>query len=551
MVLMACACGGGESGDTGPLDASQSDTHSDSPQADAALNDAASNDVQLIDGSVPDTRAVDVGMLPPADWTVTQFSPFLEWAVENSSYEGNPFDVVASVTFTRLGGGESHETEMFYDGDDTWKFRFTGTLTGRWNYTTASDDPELSGQSGTIDVEPNPDDGIYGFIGSQGRQFVRARSDSEVAALSPNTFMEYPSGVGHDTPFFGLFDAAEMQDYVDDAMAHGCPGVFSSYVANHWFEYGDAAYSSSTPEDPDPETFRGLELLITTAHRSGGYAHIWAWGDHMRRWSPNGVGGINGEADRRLQRYIAARLGPLPGWVMGYGFDLHEWTTPEELQEWVDYLSSHLGWQHLLGTRAYNTDGPTYDAYSSADRSSEELSTTEHGPTDFAEVAGHFDGDNARPHWYTERHSYMRDDFSLSMRETRRLMWWQTMAGGVGGWFGFYPNTPRPYPNPEQMQTHFEFWTTRGHFVVGMERRPSLSSDANTRVLAQGQRVVFYREGTSSITMDLTSIGGGRSAIAVDVAAAYEEIDLGALPAGPQTWTAPYESDWVIAIGDF
>lgn len=493
----------------------------------------------------------ETGTLPPADRTVTQFSPYLEWTVENPSYEGNPFDVVATVTFTHDGDAQSHQTQMFYDGDNIWKFRFTGTLTGRWTYSSESDDPELAGHGGTIDVDPQPDDGIYGFIGSVGNRFVRARGDTQLVALSPNTFMEYPPGVDHDTPFFGLYDEAQMQAYVDASLAHGCPGVFSSYVANHWFAYGDAAYSGSTPHDPDPETFRGLELLITTAHRSGGYAHIWAWGDQSRQWTPNGVGGINGEADRRLQRYIAARLGPLPGWVMGYGFDLHEWTSPEQLQAWADYLGEHLGWQHLLGTRAYNIEGPTYDAYSSADRPEEELSTVDGGPANFAEIGGHIDDDAAHPHWYTERHSYLRDGFALSMVQTRRLMWWQTMAGGVGGWFGFYPDSTRPYPNPEQMQTHFEFWTARGHFTVGMERMPSLSSDADTRVLAEDSRVVLYREGAGSITMDLTTIGGQRSAIAVDTAAAYAEIDLGVLPTGLHTWTAPYASDWAVAIGDF
>ena len=97
-----------------------------------------------------------------------------------------------------------------------------------------------------------------------GRLFVRARGDVEVAALSPNTFMEYPPGVDHDTLFFGLFDQAQMQDYVDTCLAHGCPGVFSSYVANHWFAYGDAACSASTPEDPAPETFRGHRRLLTS-----------------------------------------------------------------------------------------------------------------------------------------------------------------------------------------------------------------------------------------------------------------------------------------------
>ena len=54
----------------------------------------------------------------------------------------------------------------------------------------------------------------------------------------------------------------------------------------------------------------GLELLITKVHAAGGLVHIWAWGDEARRWTPVRWG-KNGKVDKRLQRYIAARLGPL------------------------------------------------------------------------------------------------------------------------------------------------------------------------------------------------------------------------------------------------
>ncbi|RMF64766.1 MAG: hypothetical protein D6746_01240, partial [Bacteroidetes bacterium] len=34
------------------------------------------------------------------DRTGTLWSPYLEWSVENPTYSGNPFDLVATVTFT-------------------------------------------------------------------------------------------------------------------------------------------------------------------------------------------------------------------------------------------------------------------------------------------------------------------------------------------------------------------------------------------------------------------------------------------------------------------
>lgn len=75
---------------------------------------------------------------------------------------------------------------------------------------------------------------------------------------------------------------------------------------------------------------RALDFLISEAHAAGVNVHFWAWGDGDRQWLPKPVsddfleGGNNGPGDRRLQRYIADRLGPLPGWPIGYGFDLSE-----------------------------------------------------------------------------------------------------------------------------------------------------------------------------------------------------------------------------------
>jgi hypothetical protein len=37
----------------------------------------------------------------------------------------------------------------------------------------------------------------------------------------------------------------------------------------------------------------------------------------------------------------------------------------------------------------------------------------------------------------------------------------------------------------------------------------------------------------------------------VDAAKAYEEVDIGVLPATQHEWNAPYRSDWAIAAGNF
>ena len=64
----------------------------------------------------------------------TQCAPFMEWSLENPTFSGNPYDVIAAATFVHAGSGETRTTAMFYAGGTTRKFRFTGTRTGTWTF---------------------------------------------------------------------------------------------------------------------------------------------------------------------------------------------------------------------------------------------------------------------------------------------------------------------------------------------------------------------------------------------------------------------------------
>jgi len=128
--------------------------------------------------------AADLGSKTCKMWEV------LEWEIDNSSCPvSNPYDLVAKVTFTHADTGSAHTTEMFYDSSNTWKFRFTGTRTGRWTFTTASRDPELNGYKGQVTVKPNPDPKIKGFLTHKGNKFaIMDRDDTD---LKPYVYQVY------------------------------------------------------------------------------------------------------------------------------------------------------------------------------------------------------------------------------------------------------------------------------------------------------------------------------------------------------------------------
>ena len=476
----------------------------------------------------------------------TMWAPYVEWTLENPSYNGNPFDVVATVTFVHPDSGAAHSTEMFYAGDNEWRFRFTGTRLGTWMFATSSADPELDGHQGAVTVRANPNKDIRGFLTHVRNTFAIQTTDAD--DLRGYLFYVYMNQHIVHTNFEAFADPAVVDALLEDAAQNGFEIVFTS-LNHNWLKLGTLRHDEHERVNPDLATFDILDRIIVDAHSRGMRWHFWAWGDESRKWTPLGLpGGANGEVDRRLQRYIAARLGPLPGWSMGYGFDLIEWTSQEMRDAWAGFLHDKMGWDHLLCTRGFRLPSAHNNITSYSGFGGNDLTTSRCGPADFAEVCRHIDADPARPSFYEERHSYLRDGFKLDMQGTRRLLWWQAMAGGLGGFYGFYAKSECPYPNPEQLRTAQRFWNDR--FELGMERANDLSNGYVLRS-AGSKRWVVYKENTDSIQVDLSEMPEEHPAVAVDAAADYSEIDLGAVAPGVHSIALPHVSDWAVAVGDF
>jgi hypothetical protein len=502
----------------------------------------------------------------------TMWSPTLEWTLENPSHLPNPFDLVAKVTFTHESGKGKHITEMFYAGKNKWKFRFTGTRTGKWTFSTqadgrdgTTDDPELHGRGGTITVGPNRNRNANGFLTSDGQTWCWQGSER---AFVPQLLM------------IGDNSTADPKWYSDPAYVdrlirtfigeHGFTGLHTNRIAGYWFDIDAGTQLTSAMTDPDPRTFEALETLITRTHAQGAMVHIWAWGDRGRRQTPWELdGGINGKVDRRLQRYIAARLGPIPGWSMGYGFDLDEWTNPRQIDAWNRFMQEHMGWHHFLGGRPKGPNGGVRHSQYNDWNDGLEYASYEHHKPDYEVCVGALAELKDRPAFSEDRNRVRgrRKDWTES--ETRRGLWQSTMAGGVANIWGQITTKHKDantglYANKNQLKTYSVFWFDKQRYLKRMIRANDLSddrdkprpnhvdNDTNTRVLkASRDRIVFYRQDASSIHMDLTGMSGPQPVVAVDTTRAYREIPLGTLEPGKHTWQAPRKSDWAIAVGRF
>jgi hypothetical protein len=508
-----------------------------------------------------------------------------EYRLSNTTWSGNPFDLVATVTFTHAK--EKRTTEMFYAGNDTWKFRFTGTRTGVWEFSTSSNDTDLNGHTGAVTVRPRASSHIKGFLTHAGNKYAIMEEDIDHrAGYVYQVFMnqqDYEQQHKHASRILGDPSRAHLiGDYWNNTRENGF-NIYFFAVFYSWFRMGalgiDDFSSSADPDldDPDLALFDTLELAIKHAHQRGGRTHIWAWGDNDRKQTPNHLGdGFRGKRHRRLIRYIAARLGPLPGWTMNFGFDTIEMPNAEAQGTWwANEMNRTMGWPHLLTSRGWDDANFGANSYAGFGGSPYDLQTSDKGPADYQEIRADLEAHQESPSIYEERHTYnrwkcwpgrVRDPERLSETGSRRLIWWEAMAGGMGGFFGhfserfnlygpFRPGGPCGY-HPDSLKrafrTHREFWQP-GRLKLSMSPEDRRLRGARGYCLATADKkhFVFFVQDADSVTIDLSGMPGSQPVRLVDAKANYAEIDKGRLTAGVHTLRLGATSDWALAIGQF
>jgi hypothetical protein len=364
-------------------------------------------------------------------------------------------------------------------------------------------------------------------------------------------------------PHFYASPAKIDRDIETFLSGHGFNG-FHVFLSCRWFDIEEEDCRKIEGSDPelDPRVFDALELLIGKTHQAGGMVHLWLWGDEQRGQTPSSRrdwGGLGGPVARKVEREIARRLGPLPGWSLGYGFDLEEWVSVEELHDFRNRLQELLPRPHFLGGRPAGPNrGMDHAAFREWNRILDYASYEHHRPS-YAVYVAALEANPDKPVLSEDRFRVMANSDSkhYSLEDVRRGLWHSTLAGGVGNIWGYlleggtHDLGSAPFPNREAIRTHFEF--IRGRFLKGMKRcSPPRSRPAETTLcLARGPRILLYKEDTSKVELPLGDLDASEPAIAVDALRAYLEIDIGTVGPGGGVWEAPYESDWALAVGDF
>ena len=233
-------------------------------------------------------------MLNAPRWTV------VEIVLEARREYTDPLHQVSVQAHFRAPGGGDHIIDAFWDGDVTWRIRFSPDELGLWSWRTLANvsDPGLSKQSGE-----------FNCIAYEGDNPLYQHGPLRVAAS--RTHLEHVDS----TPFFYLADTAwngclrahpnDWQSYLDERREQNFTAI--QVVTTQWRGYQERhAFTMSDHLVIEPTFFQRLDAkigAINQAHLVAAPVILWSYReDDPGQALPEG-------AAMMLARYIVARWG--------------------------------------------------------------------------------------------------------------------------------------------------------------------------------------------------------------------------------------------------
>jgi len=264
----------------------------------------------------------------------------------------NPFDTVATVTFTPPSGpGNAKTVDMFYDGENIWRARVYVTEVGEWTWQSRSPDSLLDAQTGTFTaieselrgmLKPDPDNPRQ-WITDDGQWFLNI----------------------NDTAY-RLFNGGERrwQAYIEDIANLGVTTVRAGVLGG--FSWDEGARSSNYPWEGDDFTRYDLEKFQVTDTRMqwmldqypGIYIQMILFG--QIDWQTDEVGeawaAIPRSAREKTVRYMMARWAAYP---QVFWLGVNDLGCTEEFpknrafgREVGRYVTEYDPWKHLVSVSA-------------------------------------------------------------------------------------------------------------------------------------------------------------------------------------------------------
>lgn len=327
------------------------------PSLPAALSRGRGLFVALALLSVAPAFAAPPAPPPPAVKTVET------WGVFEQSFRGpstgNPFlDVQFSASFTN-GTGKPIDVPGFYDGNGTYKLRFSPPAPGEWKYTTHSNKLELAQLRGSLRATPASGDNhgpvsvqnTFHFAYADGKPFYQIGTTCYAWTHEPDRQEEATLATLKDAPFNKVRMCVLPTRFPSKRQLY-------PYVR----EGGDAAGVGGWDYTRfNPEFFQHLDKRVADLAALNIQADIIIWHPYETK---TGFNNLDPQGDERYVRYLMARLGAYRNvwWSLANEFDLLKTKEDADWDRLFQVIAENDPYQRLRSIhnckRIYNNNLP-------------------------------------------------------------------------------------------------------------------------------------------------------------------------------------------------
>lgn len=279
-----------------------------------------------------------------------------EISIENSSWQGNPFDIILEVTFVSPSGRNLHHLG-FYAGENTWKIYFMPDEKGKWTYQTQSDDEDLNNKSGKFTcIHSNLDAPLI----CDGKQWRLKNGNGDFPVIwNP----AYPDGThwGYRAHSVSDPDTEAALEFAEKVVGARLLGIGELLIAPYdWAkEWPQNAVPYVKGKEGDefflPFWDKLNERMDAARDRNMG-AYIMLYSDDAL--TPD-IFGITPHSEKELRflRYVIARLACYPHILWDTGIDIGEYRNNDWINWFVSWFSEHDAWKHPVSSRSGGGSG--------------------------------------------------------------------------------------------------------------------------------------------------------------------------------------------------
>lgn len=448
--------------------------------------------------ATPSPTAIPTSAPPPGGDPPTEIGKWqrFEVAFDNSSWNGNPFDLEFTGVFTHRTTGRTVTQFGFYAGNNTWKIFFMPDELGEWTYLTQSSDPDLNGRTGAFNTVPS---NLPGQLMSDGNRWRYSDSGDYVSPVVLPTlkwFMRTNTSDGVD----------DFITWADDTAGAQIIGITLAYCKNSQDEV--PYLKGQSGEWFNVEFWDRLNSHFDMMRDRGMGFYLMFYADDADSPLRCGIPAQSAE-ELRLFRYAVARFSAYPVVMWDSGIDITEYRTLNWIDWYVNWFNTNDPWHHAISSRTGGGSRGTFPTNASYYSDGQKLLPT------WQDMAARVGGRNV-PTCFTDkwREDYGRGNFN---RDKIRKAAWQVFlsygacvsfggAEGVGDLEENYAADFEAAPDLGHLRSFYEQVQNYGALLP----QSSLIVGGNSAMLAAnpGQEYVVYSVNDGTVTIDLHHING-------------------------------------------